>query len=74
MFKHLMLVLFTCGCHLTHVCYFDFNVCPARAFLWCTIHIIFVTDCDSFYIKKYVNDPEGYAADLYHNISISLTV
>ena len=39
-------------------------------FLWCTLHVIFVTECDSFYVKKYVNDPEEYAADLYHNVSL----
>ena len=29
-----------------------------------------VTECDSFYVKKYVNDPEGYTAHLYHNVSL----
>jgi len=31
---------------------------------WCPLHIIFINECVSFYVKKYVNDPEGYAADL----------
>jgi hypothetical protein len=46
------------------------HVCPAREFLWCPLHIIFVTKSDSFYVKNYINGPEGYAADLYHNVSL----
>jgi len=39
-------------------------------FLWYLLHIIFVSECDSFYVKKYVHDPEGYAAHLCHNVSL----
>ena len=57
------------------ICYFDFNGCWEHDkglwhtfiymlvqhghFLWYTFHIIFVSECETFYVKKYVNNPEG---------------
>ena len=68
------------------ICYFDFNGCWEHDkrmwhtfvhmfvqhwhFLWCPLRVIFVTEYDSFYVKKYVNDPEMYAAHLYRNVSL----